>query len=286
MTEAAVVSRPIPARAPWFVTYLGSATVLIEALGLRILTDPVLDPPGTTWQLNKRLASPSLRYGNTFGAAGDAASLAPIDLVLLSHDQHRDNLDRAGLELARSARRVITTCAGARRLADRGLSQAVGLAPGESVEVPCENGSLRVTATPARHGRSGTGWIAGEVIGFMLWHPRWGRTYITGDTVWFDALRGLSPPGEIDQMFVHLGAARFGRGWLRSCFHWSMSVDEAVCLTEALRPRHVVPIHFEGWSHFTEGAEEVARAFAKAGLDERLLWLPRGHRIADAFGQP
>ncbi|MFN9185801.1 MAG: MBL fold metallo-hydrolase [Betaproteobacteria bacterium] len=267
---------------PVATTYLGSATVLIESLGLRILTDPVLDAAGTAWQLNKRLASPSLAYVNQQGAALPVSALPPIDLVLLSHDQHRDNLDRAGLELARRAGQVITTPAGAQRLVARGLTQVRGLEPGESIEVPIRDGHdgpLRVTATPARHGRNGTRWITGDVIGFMLRHPRWGRTYITGDTVWFDGLEALRSSEPLDRMFVHLGAARFGRGWLR-CLHWSMSVQEAVRLTNTLQPRRVVPIHFEGWSHFTEGRAEVARAFAHAGLADRLVWLPRGERVA------
>jgi L-ascorbate metabolism protein UlaG (beta-lactamase superfamily) len=262
-------------------TYLGSATVLIEALGLRILTDPVLDAAGTTWQLNRRLALPSLAYINQQGAALPASALPPIDLVLLSHDQHRDNLDSAGLALARTARQVITTRAGARRLADRGLTQVRGLEPGESIEVPSRDGHgapLHVTATPARHGRSGTQWIAGDVIGFMLRHRRWGCTYITGDTVWFDGLEALRSSEPLDRMFVHLGAARFGRGLLR-CLHWSMNVAETVRLTQALQPRQVVPIHFEGWSHFTEGRDEVEQAFAQAGLTDRLVWLPRGERV-------
>jgi L-ascorbate metabolism protein UlaG (beta-lactamase superfamily) len=270
------------ATAPRFTTYLGSATVLFETLGLRILTDPVLDAAGTTWQLNKRLAAPSLSYANQLGAALPAGALGPIDLVLLSHDQHRDNLDRAGLEVARAAGLVLTTRAGAQRLAARGLERVRGLAPGESVHVPCRDGELLVTATPARHGRTGTGWIAGDVIGFILRHPQWGLIYITGDTVWFEGLRELCQYGAPDRLFVHLGAARFGRGWLRRCFHWSMSVEEALRLTEALQPRRVVPIHFEGWSHYTEGAAEVTRAFERAGLAERLLWLPRGQRVADA----
>jgi L-ascorbate metabolism protein UlaG (beta-lactamase superfamily) len=265
---------------PWHVTYIGSATVLFEALGLRIVTDPVLDAAGTTWHLDKRLARPSLAYTNQLGPGLGADALATIDLVLLSHDQHRDNLDRAGLALARRAKQVITTRAGARRLAARGLTQVVGLDPGESIEVPSRNGPLLVTATPARHGRTGTRWIAGEVIGFMLRHPRWGRTYVTGDTVWFDGLQALRSSEPLDRVFVHLGAARFGRGWLRRCFHWSMSVEEAVRLTQTLRPRWVVPIHFEGWSHFTEGQAEIRRAFEQAGLADRLEWLPRGQRVA------
>ncbi len=142
------------------------------------------------------------------------------------------------------------------------------------------DGPLLVTATPARHGRTGTQGIGGAVIGFMPRHPRWGRTGVTGDTVRFDGLRALRSPEPLDRVFVHLGAARFGRGWLRRCLHWSMSVDEAVRLTQTLEPRWVVAIHSEGWSHFTEGQADIERAFGQAGLADRLQGLPRGQRVA------
>jgi hypothetical protein len=38
----------------------------------------------------------------------------------------------------------------------------------------------------------------------------------------------------------------------------------------------IVPLHFEGWEHFTEGRQDVDRAFELAGLKDRLLWLEPG----------
>jgi hypothetical protein len=48
-----------------------------------------------------------------------------LDAVLLSHDQHDDNLDSAGRGLLPGADAVITTIAGAKRLG----GDARGLAP-------------------------------------------------------------------------------------------------------------------------------------------------------------
>jgi L-ascorbate metabolism protein UlaG (beta-lactamase superfamily) len=105
--------------------------------------------------------------------------------------------------------------------------------------------------------------------------PCAGKVVVSQGRDGLEALRSSEP---LDRMFVHLGAARFGRG-LRRCLHWSMNVAEAVRLTQALQPQQAVPIHFEGWSHFTEGREEVEQAFAQAGLADRLVWLPRGERV-------
>ncbi|MGB0095355.1 MAG: hypothetical protein WBP81_22810 [Solirubrobacteraceae bacterium] len=33
-----------------------------------------------------------------------------------------------------------------------------------------------------------------------------------------------------------------------------------------LGARHVIPVHFEGWAHFSQGAAELRAAFAQAGV--------------------
>ncbi len=46
----------------------------------------------------------------------------------------------------------------------------------------------------------------------------------------------------------------------------------------------VVPLHFEGWEHFSEGRREVAEAFAVAGLTSCLRWLEPGRPASLAVG--
>ena len=38
----------------------------------------------------------------------------------------------------------------------------------------------------------------------------------------------------------------------------------------------VIPVHTEGWTHFTEGPEHLAATFAQAGLTDRLTVLTHG----------
>jgi hypothetical protein len=40
-----------------------------------------------------------------------------------------------------------------------------------------------------------------------------------------------------------------------------------------------VPLHYEGWAHYTEGADALRRAFQNAGLTEHLHVLKRGEQI-------
>jgi L-ascorbate metabolism protein UlaG (beta-lactamase superfamily) len=124
------------------ITYIGGPTALIEVGGLRLLTDPVFDPPGGKYRFglgigSEKLDAPAIAVGE----------LGRIDAVLLSHDHHADNLDPAGRALLPSAGTVVTTTSGAGRL--RG--NALGLDSWAATTLQAPGGpAVRVTATPAR----------------------------------------------------------------------------------------------------------------------------------------
>jgi L-ascorbate metabolism protein UlaG (beta-lactamase superfamily) len=69
-------------------TYIGGPTALFEWHGFRFLTDPTFDPAGGEYTTGpvvlKKLAGPVLA----------PETLRRVDMVLLSHDHHFDNLDQ------------------------------------------------------------------------------------------------------------------------------------------------------------------------------------------------
>src|SRR5437763_613666 len=156
------------------ITLIGGPTALIEAGGFRLLTDPTFDGPG-----EYRLPHVTLR--KTSKPALTAQDVGAVDAVLLSHDQHADNLDHSGREFLAHAPRVVTIAAGAARLG----SAAEGLAPWQTTELVNRQGDrLQVTAMPARHGPAGIEPLSGDVIGFGLLFPKRNAAaiYVTGDT--------------------------------------------------------------------------------------------------------
>lgn len=123
--------------------------------------------------------------------------------------------------------------------------------------------TLEVTATPCRHGPPHAQTIIGDIVGFAL---RWagqqhGALWITGDTVLYDGVRRVAGRVDVDVAIVHLGAVRFP---ITGPLRYTLTAREAVELCELVRPRTVIPVHYEGWSHFSEGREAAARAFARA----------------------
>jgi L-ascorbate metabolism protein UlaG (beta-lactamase superfamily) len=79
----------------------------------------------------------------------------------------------------------------------------------------------------------------------------------------------------VDVALVHLGSVQFPvTGPLR----YTLTAREGVELCRFIRPRRLMPVHYEGWSHFREGRDAVEREFARAPDDirERVRWLPIG----------
>jgi L-ascorbate metabolism protein UlaG (beta-lactamase superfamily) len=246
------------------LTHIGGPTTLIEIGGRRLLTDPTFDPPGRRYAFGWGGASRKLA-----GPAVAPEALLPLDAVLLTHDHHADNLDDGGRALLPSAGAVITTRAGGARLG------RTGLASWETTVLEGGAGRPRieVTATPCRHGPPGFHPIVGDVIGFAL---RWegGSLWITGDTVLSKAVREAAARVEADVMLLHVGAVRFG---VTGPLHYTLTARDAVTLCDVARPRVVVPVHYEGWSHFSQGRHEVEEAFATSAHD--LRWLPIGEAV-------
>ena len=238
------------------VTHIGGPTVLLELAGWRLLTDPTFDAAGGSYRFGWGTGSRKL-----VGPALPPSAVGPVDAVLLSHDQHDDNLDPAGRQVLQGAESVITTVAGARRLG----AAAIGLAPYEStrLEHP-ERPTLSVSATPCRHGPPLSGPIVGEVTGFALaWEgQRHGVFWISGDTVLYHGVREVAERFDVGTAVLHLGGVRFP---ISGPLRYTMNADEAVELCRLLCPRTVLPIHYEGWKHFHEGRAAIERAFAGAG---------------------
>ncbi len=242
-------------------THIGTATMLLEIDGVRLLTDPVFDAPGRTYGFgfgtkSKHLETPAM----TLEAVG------AIDAVLLSHDQHADNFDDAGRAMLPSVPVVITTKPAARRLGHPG---AVGLSDFEATRFK----GLKITATPARHGPPGSLPIAGRVIGFFIEHAA-GSVYISGDTVWFDGIAEVARRFRPSISFLHLGSVRFA---ISGPLRYTFDAREAVIAAQALGSKKVIPLHYEGWSHFRQPTREASNILEQA-LGERLQWLERGVR--------
>jgi L-ascorbate metabolism protein UlaG (beta-lactamase superfamily) len=248
-------------------TYIGGPTALIELGGLRFLTDPTFDPPGeyrTSLYVLRKTRGPAIGHD----------AIGSLDAVLLSHDQHLDNLDtmrRASLD---HSARVLTTPAAAKRLGDR----AIGLSPWQTIGIPARDGGnsrvLQITGTPARHGpvHADRGPVTGFVLAFAD-APEY-AVYISGDTVWHEGLVEVSRRFSIRVAVLFMGAARVTEV---GPWHLTLTAAEGVKAAHAFsRATTIIPLHFEGWAHYSESRDDIEQAFTAAGLEHRLKWMEPG----------
>lgn len=247
------------------ITHIGGPTTLIEVDGWRLLTDPTFDPPGRHYAFGWGSGSNKLT-----GPAIAVDELPPIDAVLLTHDQHADNLDDAGRALLPTVGAVVTTAVGAARLG----GGVIGLEPWSvhTLRHP-DRPPLEITATPCRHGPPLSRQITGEVIGFALRWPgqEHGALWISGDSVLYDGIRQVGARFDVGTVLLHLGAVQFG---ISGPLRYTMTGHDGVELCSSMRPRTVIPVHYEGWSHFRQGRAGIESAFSAASTD--LTWLEIG----------
>ncbi|HEU5024514.1 MAG TPA: MBL fold metallo-hydrolase [Spirillospora sp.] len=238
-----------PAESALTVRYLGGPTALLEIGGVRLLVDPTFDAPGEHPVGDRALTK-------TMDAVAGPDDLGPVDAVLLSHDQHPDNLDDGGRAYVERAPLTLSTEAAAERLG--GTVRA--LPNWEHAELPRPGGgALRITGVPAQHGPDGTEHLTGPVTGFVLAGDGLPTTYVSGDNASLDVVReiaGRFAPFDVALLFA--GAAR------TPLLDADLTLGSAAAAEAAaiLGARQVVPLHFEGWAHFSQGRDTLAEPFA------------------------
>jgi L-ascorbate metabolism protein UlaG (beta-lactamase superfamily) len=248
------------------LTLIGGPTVLIEMGGLRLLTDPTFDAAGSEYHLGP------VTLQKTSNPALPVSSLGPIDAVLLSHEQHSDNLDETGRSFLSTVDRVFTTPQSAANLG----TNAIGLDTWQTASLQTADGRhLTITATPARHGPHGAEAYSGQVCGFVLnWEQESsGTLYFSGDTVWYEEIAQIAQLFEVGVALLNLGAARLE---IIGPVDLTMNAQGAIEAARTFPLATLVPAHVEGWAHFSESGTQANQVLAQAGLTHRFKWLQPG----------
>ena len=199
------------------VSFLGHATVLLDVMGVRVLTDPVLRP--------------RLMFLQRVVPALQTAAYDGVDVVVISH-LHHDHCDLPSLaKLGRDAR-IVVPSGGDDFLRGNGFRNVVAMRPAQSHRV----GPVTLTATPAVH--DGTRKPFGPTaaaVGYLITSTD-SRIYFAGDTDLFPGMRDLAPQLDLALLPVWGWGPNLGPGHLDPA--------RAAHAVEMLRPRRAVPIHW------------------------------------------
>ena len=240
-------------------TFVGGPTLHLRYAGQAFLTDPTFDPPGEEYPVT----GGTLR--KLVGPAVPLAELGEVDVVLLSHDQHADNLDHAGQALLASVPTVLSTPDAAAR-----IPGVRGLVPWADATV----GAVTVTAVPARHGPEGSEPFTGAVTGFVLRSDGWPTVYVSGDNASLDVVDAIArrvPGIALAVLFVGgANASRFGTEPL------TLDAMRAGAAADLLPDARILPVHHTDWAHFVDPLTAVEDRFEATGRRDRLVVLERG----------
>ncbi|MGW2231791.1 MBL fold metallo-hydrolase [Streptomyces formicae] len=255
-------ARPGPAGGRDFsVTHIGGPTTIVEIAGARILLDPTFDEPKKYKSGLEKTAGPALGVDR----------IGKIDAVLLSHDQHDDNLDDAGRELLKEVPVVLSTPGAHQRLGDH----VKGMKSWTSHDLKVSGRTIKVTAVPALHGPDGVDRGAdGEVTGFALSGRGVPTTYVSGDNASVKVAKrtgaGIEKRfGAIDTAILFAGAARTPA--ILDNAPLTLTSKNAAAVAEALAPRKVVPVHTDSWNIYSQDMKSLVRAFEQRGVEDALV---------------
>ena len=233
------------------ITHIDTACCLIEIDNFKILTDPVLDKAGKLYHhgygaISKKTSNPEITSN----------VLKNIDLILLSHPQHKDNFDHKGRELAKTVPLILST-----KKIEKNYKNGKGLKAWEQHTIKLsDNEFITITATPAQHHPN---WlpkfISGEVIGFFIKHSHSNETiYISGDTIYYKGIENIKNKfGEITYALIHVGSAEFR--YLTGLGKFTMDAKGFVKTVSTLSPKIAIPIHNSGWTHFKESNDGLKK---------------------------
>ncbi|CAG7926730.1 unnamed protein product [Penicillium olsonii] len=268
------------------ITHITTATAILNIDGINFLTDPYFGEAGCfpaelDWSKGRLMEdfgleeAPTLvEISNTKTPVMKLHDLPPIDAVLLSHEDHLDNLDPEGRKLL-DGRRVFTTMDGAKNLQPR--PAVVGLKPWQTVTSVIGGKEFRITGTPCKH------FPIGEVTGFLLEcdsfgiHEESGKPnaiYFSGDTVYIDELKEIKDRVHVTAAILNLGNATFD--FPIGPIQITMDGKQAVQLVQDIGADIMVPMHFEDWGHFREHGADLIKIFEEAGIMHKVCWTAPG----------
>jgi L-ascorbate metabolism protein UlaG (beta-lactamase superfamily) len=215
------------------ITWYGHSALCMEISGYIILVDPYFtENPATTVK------------------AQDVSA----DFILVTHG-HFDHVGDAATIAKRTGATVISNFEISQWLEKQGVGKVHGQHIGGGHEHPF--GYLKLTQ--ALHG-SGLpdGTNGGNPVGFLLTTKDGMKIYILGDTGLFSDMQLIGQEG-IDLAFIPIGD------------NFTMGPDDAFKAVEMIKPKHVIPVHYNTWELIAQDADKWAERVSKLGVQVHVL---------------
>jgi L-ascorbate metabolism protein UlaG (beta-lactamase superfamily) len=187
-------------------------------------------------------------------AASTTAQDVSADFILVTHG-HFDHVGDAADIAKRTDAMVISNFEISEWMDKQGVKKTHGQHIGGSHKFPFGNLKL----TPALHG-SGLpdGTNGGNPMGFLITTDDGVKIYIVGDTGLFSDMKLIGEEG-IDLALIPIGD------------NYTMGPDDAYKAVELIKPKHIIPVHYNTWELIAQDAEKWAERVRKLGVKVEVL---------------
>jgi len=187
-------------------------------------------------------------------AASTSAQDVSADFILVTHG-HFDHVGDAADIAKRTDAMVISNFEISEWMDKQGVKKTHGQHIGGSHKFPFGNLKL----TPALHG-SGLpdGTNGGNPMGFLITTEDGVKIYIVGDTGLFSDMKLIGEEG-IDLAFIPIGD------------NYTMGPDDAYKAVELIKPKRIIPVHYNTWELIAQDAVKWAERVRKLGVKVEVL---------------
>lgn len=187
-------------------------------------------------------------------AASTSAQDVSADFILVTHG-HFDHVGDAADIAKRTDAMVISNFEISEWMDKQGVKKTHGQHIGGSHKFPFGNLKL----TPALHG-SGLpdGTNGGNPMGFLITTDDGVKIYIAGDTGLFSDMKLIGEQG-IDLALIPIGD------------NYTMGPDDACKAVELIKPKRIIPVHYNTWELIAQDAEKWAERVRKLGVKVEVL---------------
>ncbi len=212
--------------------YLGHAAFEIKTQEKTILIDPFLK--------------------NNPKACAKPEDFEKVDLIFVTH-AHADHLGDAPQIAKRARAKIIAMYDIAQWLTENFGVETIGMNYGSAnIE------GLQVIMVPAWHSSSFEGKTIGNACGFII-STEGKRIYHAGDTCVFSDMKLFSDLYRIDVALLPIGG------------YFVMDVEQCLKAVELIRPKVVIPMHYNTWPLIQANAQEFKEKAEKLGVKVALL---------------
>jgi len=256
--------------------WVGGPTFLLELGVFRVLADPVFGTGEPAFIFRRHPATGEDNVPVSRLTDLPPLELSGLDIVLVS--QHReDHFDAAAAERLDKNVAVIAPTDTVHALSSSGFGKTEELGWWEELSRTKSGETLTVMAVPTRYAndermRAEYGASNGYIIRHETGDVRY-TAYWTADTAWFSGARDISRrAGETDLLIPGLGA--IGSGGPHGLA--SLSCKEAMQFVFLFRPKTIIPIGYNTFSHYEEGVAELEERIGKTMYEKKLVVLGEG----------